>query len=142
MGDLHDVPGDPAPDDQTMPDGVSGPSIRRQMAPEFAGIRKEESHDMSRLIAFRRRRTDHRTVQPSTTNLAPTAGLPRYADLAEVVLNRTERTFGRRTDGTLLERFALEAVIDALSSPSPALDDAQPIIPARGPRAHSESNAA
>ena len=104
---------------------------------------------MSRLIAIRRFRSDRRQDDPtlpadvSRNQLtASLTGLPHITDLAEVVLNRSERTFGRRTDGSLHERYALEAVIDALSSPSPALDDTQPNIPPRGHRAHTESNAA
>ena len=104
---------------------------------------------MSRLIAFRRFRTDRRQNDPTSpadvSRYQPAASLtrlPQYTDLAEVVLNRSEQAFGRRTDGTLLERFALEAVIDALSSPSPALDAAQPVITPRGHRAHTESKAA
>ncbi len=104
---------------------------------------------MSRLIAFRRLRTDRRQNDPTSpvdvSRYQPTAslsGLPRYTDLAEVVLNRTERSFARRTDGTLHERFALEAVINALSSPSPALDAVQPTNPPHRHRDHEESNAA
>jgi hypothetical protein len=139
MGDLPDVPASPPGHHLTMPDGVSGAELRR----------KEESHTMSRLIAFRRFRADHRHGEPATSTVAPTdqpttppSPLPQYTDVAEAVLNRTERAFGRRPDGTLLERFALEAVIDALSNPSPALSATQPAIRPRGPRAHHESNAA
>lgn len=47
--------------------------------------------------------------------------IPTSTELAEVVLDRAERTFGRRADGTLLERYALEAAIDVLSRPAPRL---------------------
>jgi len=132
-----------------MPDGMSGEWFRRRMDRRRVRGKQEESHPMSRLIAFRRLRTDRRQNDPTSPvdvalhqPVVLSRHLPRYTDLAEVVLNRNERTFARRTDGTLHERFALEAVINALSSPSPALDAAQPTNPPHRSRDHEESNAA
>jgi hypothetical protein len=67
--------------------------------------------------------------------------LPTCAELAEIVLDPAERTFGRRADGTLLERYALEAAIDILSRPSPRLSTDLPDLARRQVRDALETNA-
>ena len=104
---------------------------------------------MTRHIGFRRLRLAQPTDDPITPGSATTvqpapcmSQLPQVTDVAEGVLNRSEREFGRQSDGSLLDRFALEAVIDALSSQSPALEARCPDQPLRKRCAHTERNAA
>lgn len=67
---------------------------------------------------------------------------PSYVDLADVVLDRAERAFAARTDGTLLERYALEAAIDVLSTPDARVYNYLPELAMREVRDALDRNAA
>ncbi len=70
------------------------------------------------------------------------AAPPTHIELADVVRDRAERTFGQRADPMLLERYARDAARDVLSVASPRLYTFLPDLALREVRDALDRNAA
>ncbi len=65
--------------------------------------------------------TQNRTVAAVAIVDSTLDHLPSLTELSAVVRDRAERTFGRRVDLTLLERFSGDAAARVLVNPEPRL---------------------
>lgn len=86
--------------------------------------------------------TTTRIIAPVAIAGATLDHLPSLAELSAVVRDRAERTFGRRVDLTLLDRFAGDAAALVLDSPAPRLYAYLPDLALRDVRDALERHAA
>lgn len=86
--------------------------------------------------------TAPRTLVPVAIAGATLDHLPTLAELSTVVRDRAERTFGRRVDLTLLDRFAAAAAARVLVDAAPRLYVYLPDLALRDVRDALERHAA